>query len=117
MRPRGPPRERALVARSSGDGTAHVLAPYPELRAVRRAFAPSIETVARQRAAMADAVAAGQLGPEADSDEAIYLTRRSSLGCSAWPWRTSPTSNGDRVDSPPHSETHEAARGCLSDPP
>jgi hypothetical protein len=29
--------------------------------------------VALQRAAMADAVAAGQLGPEADSDEAIYL--------------------------------------------
>jgi hypothetical protein len=29
--------------------------------------------VALERAAMADAVAAGQLGPEADSDQAIYL--------------------------------------------
>ena len=29
--------------------------------------------VALQRAASADAVAAGQLGPEADSDEAVYL--------------------------------------------
>ena len=29
--------------------------------------------VALERAAMADAVTAGQLGPEADSDEAIYL--------------------------------------------
>jgi hypothetical protein len=29
--------------------------------------------LALERAAMADAVAAGQLGPEADSEEAIYL--------------------------------------------
>ena len=32
-----------------------------------------MEMVALQRAALADAVAAGQLGPEADSDEAVFL--------------------------------------------
>lgn len=35
---------------------------------------PSAEMVRLQRHALADAVAAGQLGPGADSDEALYLT-------------------------------------------
>ena len=36
--------------------------------------------VGLQRAAMADAVAAGQLGPEADSDEAVYLVSTLIVG-------------------------------------
>jgi AcrR family transcriptional regulator len=47
--------------------------PVPSFEPSAEAFAPSVEMVALQRAAMADAVAAGQLGPDADSDEAIYL--------------------------------------------
>jgi len=47
--------------------------PVPSFEPSAEALAPSVEMVALQRAAMADAVAAGQLSPEADSDEAIYL--------------------------------------------
>jgi len=47
--------------------------PVPSFEPSPEALSPSVEMVALQRAAMADAVAAGQLGPEADSDEAIYL--------------------------------------------
>ncbi len=35
---------------------------------------------ALQRSAMADAVATGQLGPEADSDEAVYLVSTLIVG-------------------------------------
>src|ERR1039458_8715266 len=45
----------------------------PSFEPSAEAFAPSVEMVALQRAAMADAAAAGQLGPGADSDEAVYL--------------------------------------------
>lgn len=56
-------------------GTAQLLfwRPVPSFEPSPEAFAPSIEMVALQRAALADAVAAGQLGREADSDEAVYL--------------------------------------------
>lgn len=47
--------------------------PVPSFEPSPEAFAPSIEMVALQRAAFADAVAAGELGPEADSDEAVLL--------------------------------------------
>ncbi len=47
--------------------------PVPSFEPSAEAFAPSVEMVALQRAALADAVAAGQLGPEADSDEAVFL--------------------------------------------
>ena len=47
--------------------------PVPRFQPSAHAFAPSVEMVTLQRTAMADAVAAGQLGPSADSDEAIYL--------------------------------------------
>jgi AcrR family transcriptional regulator len=47
--------------------------PVPSFEPSSDAFALSVEMVARQRAALADAVAAGQLGPEADSDEALCL--------------------------------------------
>jgi len=39
--------------------------------------------VALQRAAVADAVRAGQLGPEANSNEAVYLVLTLIPGCSA----------------------------------
>jgi AcrR family transcriptional regulator len=47
--------------------------PVPSFEPSPEAFALSIEMVALQRAALADAVAAGQLGAGADSDEAVYL--------------------------------------------
>jgi len=47
--------------------------PVPSFEPSPEAFAPSVEMVALQRAALRAAVAAGQLGPEADSEEAVYL--------------------------------------------
>jgi AcrR family transcriptional regulator len=47
--------------------------PVPSFEPSAEAFAASAEMVALQRAAMAEAVARRQLGPEADSDEAVYL--------------------------------------------
>lgn len=47
--------------------------PVPSFEPSAEALAPSVEMVAIQRAAIADAVHAGQLGPEADSDEAVCL--------------------------------------------
>lgn len=47
--------------------------PVPSFEPSAEAFAPSMEMVALQRAALAAAVAAGELGPQADSDEAVYL--------------------------------------------
>jgi len=47
--------------------------PVPSFEPSPEAFAPSVEMIALERAALRAAVAAGQLGPEADSDEAVYL--------------------------------------------
>jgi AcrR family transcriptional regulator len=47
--------------------------PVPSFEPSPDAFAPSIEMVALQRAALADAVAAGEIGPGADSDQAVDL--------------------------------------------
>lgn len=47
--------------------------PVPSFEPSPEAFAPSVEMFALQRAALADAVARGQLAPEADSDEAVFL--------------------------------------------
>jgi AcrR family transcriptional regulator len=47
--------------------------PVPSFEPSPEALAPSVEMVTLERAALRDAVAAGQLGPEADSDEAVYL--------------------------------------------
>ena len=47
--------------------------PVPSFEPSADALAPSVEMVALQRQALTDAVAAGQLGPEADSDEALYV--------------------------------------------
>jgi AcrR family transcriptional regulator len=47
--------------------------PVPSFEPTRDALAPSMELVELNRSALADAVAAGELGPAADSDEAVYL--------------------------------------------
>jgi AcrR family transcriptional regulator len=47
--------------------------PVPSFEPSVAAFEPSIEMVAMQRRALAEAVAAGQLGPGANDDEAVYL--------------------------------------------
>ncbi|HEX6403712.1 MAG TPA: hypothetical protein VF003_11220 [Pseudonocardiaceae bacterium] len=47
--------------------------PVPSFEPSAEAFAPSVEMVALQRAAMADAVRTGQRGPDADSGEAVCL--------------------------------------------
>ncbi len=54
--------------------------PVPNFEPSAEAFAPSIEMASLQRAAMADAVAAGQLGPEADSEDAVYLVSTLIVG-------------------------------------
>jgi AcrR family transcriptional regulator len=46
--------------------------PVPRFEPTADSMAPSIEMTQLQRRALADAVAAGQLGPEADSDEALF---------------------------------------------
>jgi AcrR family transcriptional regulator len=48
--------------------------PVPAFEPTPDAMAPSIEMAQLERKALADAVAAGQLGPDADSDEALWLT-------------------------------------------
>jgi AcrR family transcriptional regulator len=47
--------------------------PVPSFEPSAEAMAPSLEMVAIQRQAFADAVRAHELGPDADSDEAVYL--------------------------------------------
>lgn len=48
--------------------------PVPSFEPTPEAMASSVEMVRLQRQALADAVAAKQLGPGADSDEALYVT-------------------------------------------
>lgn len=47
--------------------------PVPSFEPSPDAMAPSVEMVAMQRRALTDAARTGELGPGADSDEAIYL--------------------------------------------
>lgn len=47
--------------------------PVPNFVPSAEAFAPSVEMVALERARLKEAVTAGELGPDADSDEAVYL--------------------------------------------
>ncbi len=47
--------------------------PVPRFEPSADAMAPSVEMVAIQRRALADAVALGQLGPKADSEQALYV--------------------------------------------
>lgn len=48
--------------------------PVPSFEPTPEAMSPSVEMVRLQRQALADAVAAKQLGSGADSDEALYVT-------------------------------------------
>ena len=48
--------------------------PVPSFEPTPEAMAPSVEMVRLQRRALADAAVAEQLGPGADSEEALYLT-------------------------------------------
>ncbi len=48
--------------------------PVPSFEATPEAMEPSFEMVRLERQALADAAAAGQLGPGADSDEALWVT-------------------------------------------
>jgi AcrR family transcriptional regulator len=54
--------------------------PVPSFRPSEEAFAPSVEMVELQRGAMADAVAAGQLGPSANDEDAIYVVSTLIVG-------------------------------------
>jgi AcrR family transcriptional regulator len=54
--------------------------PVPSFEPSPEAFAPSIEMVALNRKGLADAVAAGELGPEADSDEGLAFLSIISAG-------------------------------------
>ena len=47
--------------------------PVPSFEPSAESMAPSVEMVNLQRQALADAAAAGQLGPGADSDEALWV--------------------------------------------
>jgi AcrR family transcriptional regulator len=47
--------------------------PVPSFHPSAEAFAPSMEMVEMQRGALADAVAAGQLGPDANDEDAVYV--------------------------------------------
>ncbi len=54
--------------------------PVPSFEPSPEAFAPSMEMVGIQRDALADAVAAGQLGPGANAEEAIFLVSTFIVG-------------------------------------
>ena len=47
--------------------------PVPSFEPRAESMTPSIDMIQLQRDALADAVAAGQLGPDADSDEAVHV--------------------------------------------
>jgi AcrR family transcriptional regulator len=47
--------------------------PVPSFEPTAQAMAPSVEMVQLQRQALASAVSAGELGPDADSDEAVFV--------------------------------------------
>ena len=47
--------------------------PIPTFEPAAESMAPSVEMVGIERQALADAVAAGELGPGADSDEALWV--------------------------------------------
>jgi AcrR family transcriptional regulator len=47
--------------------------PVPSFEPSAQAMAPSVEMLQLQRQALTDAVVAGELGPDADSDEAVFV--------------------------------------------
>ena len=54
--------------------------PVPSFEPTEEALAPSVAMIDLQRASLADAVAAGQLGPGAASDEAVYMSGAIIIG-------------------------------------
>jgi AcrR family transcriptional regulator len=54
--------------------------PVPSFHPSEEAFAPSVEMVELQRGALADAVVAGQLGPTANDENAIYVVSTLIVG-------------------------------------
>jgi AcrR family transcriptional regulator len=54
--------------------------PVPSFHPSDEAFAPSVEMVELQRRALSDAVAAGQLGPSANDEDAIYVVSTLIVG-------------------------------------
>jgi AcrR family transcriptional regulator len=54
--------------------------PVPSFHPSEEAFAPSVEMVELQRRALADAVTAGQLGPAANDEDAIYVVSTLIVG-------------------------------------
>jgi AcrR family transcriptional regulator len=54
--------------------------PVPSFEPSNEALAPSVEMVALQREKLAEAVIAGELGPGADSEEAVYLVSTLIVG-------------------------------------
>jgi AcrR family transcriptional regulator len=54
--------------------------PVPSFHPSEEAFAPSAEMVELQRRALADAVVAGQLGPDANNEDAVYLVSTLIVG-------------------------------------
>jgi AcrR family transcriptional regulator len=54
--------------------------PVPSFHPSEAAFAPSVEMVELQRHALADAVAAGQLGPDANHENAVFVVSTLIVG-------------------------------------
>jgi hypothetical protein len=73
--------------------------PVPHFEPSADSMAPSVEMVAIQRRALADAVALGQLGPEATSEEALYVVSVFIAGVFGQALAMSPICLGERVAS------------------
>jgi AcrR family transcriptional regulator len=54
--------------------------PVPSFHPSGEAFAPSLEMIALQRRALADAVLAGQLGPDANDEDAVFVVSTLIVG-------------------------------------
>jgi len=65
--------------------------PVPSFEPTPESMEPSQEMVALQRAALADAVRAGELGPDADSDDAVYLVSTLISGVLSQAFANEPT--------------------------
>ena len=65
--------------------------PVPSFEPTPESMNPSREMVALQRAALADAVRAGELGPDADSDDALYLVSTLISGVLSQAFANEPT--------------------------
>ena len=83
--------------------------PVPRFEPSAEAMAPSIEMVRIQRQALADAVAAGQLGPGPTPTRPSTSCRSSSAVSSAKRWPTSPTSPGAKAASAHCSPSYRRA--------